>query len=376
MVSIYGVLEKWAAKQEQAPKQEAPETAENGAPSVQTRRYYFYEAPPENSIKFTALNQILSKESPEKEATIKKLEGGNTGPKFADYFVWKAVAIRTNKYDPSGRTFVTYISKLNPFGGKVQGSETIAPQDAAVTPETVEKDFLFFDDKAGNSSIINVDKTGESLYIDRDAPQDAAALISKNVVPAGNKQPYEEFVKKFDEYRVWIPNMRQLMLPDFEKPTHDNLKSGYGHYVGGEQAFKENVAPYVKEEGAEDEEPSLKNKLEEGKDKAPAFRPGTKPVAPTEGEMVDSGDSALKDAYNLREAARRVLAIITSAPSTSTSTSTSTITGQKKPNVPISPDSKTNQQSAKMLQDLAKMQEKMKQTEQTVMRQMGTQTVP
>lgn len=357
MVSIYGVLERWAAKQQ------APEMEERGAPSVQTRRYYFYEAPPENAIKFTALNDILSKESPEKQATIEKLQGGNTGRMFADYFVWKAVAIRTNKYSQDGRSYIAYYCELTPFGGKVEGTATVAPSDAAVTAETVEKDFLIFEDKAGNSDVVNLDKTSQSLYIDQGPPQDAASLIAKNVVPAGNKQPYEEFVKKFDEYRVWVPNMRQLMLPSFEKPTHDELKAGVGHYVGGERAFQEQVAPYVKEEKAS-EEPSLADKMDKGKEEeeSPGFRPGTKPIKPTEGKMVEVGDSALKTA-DMRESVRRVLAQITGV---SPATQTTTTSGGKRPNIPISNDPKTNEQSAKVLTDIAKMQEKVKNMQERV----------
>lgn len=365
MVSIYGVLEKWAAKAE-APAAEAPEVADKGAPSVQTKRYYFYEAPPENSIKFTALNQILSKDSPEKQATIEKLEGGNTGQRFADYFIWKALALRTNKYSQDGRTFVSYTCRLNPFGSKMQGSEVVTPENAAVTAETIEKDFLLFEDKSGNSSVVNPDKTGESVYIDRDAPQDVAALLAKNVIPAGNKQPYEEFVKKFDEYRIWVPNLRQLMLPDFNKPTHDALKKGPGHYVGGDKAFEAEVAPYAKGEPgaeAEGEEPSLGSKM---KEPSPGFKPGTEPVKPTSGKVLDEGDSAL------REAAMRVVAQVTSTSPGSTQSTMVSSPGKKAPSVPISPDPKTNQQSAKMLIDLSKMQEKMKQTQQTVMRQTGT----
>ena len=41
-------------------------------PAVQRRRYYFFDAKPENSIKFTALKEVLESNSPEKEATIQK----------------------------------------------------------------------------------------------------------------------------------------------------------------------------------------------------------------------------------------------------------------------------------------------------------------
>lgn len=370
MVSIYGVLNKWAADKQESPATDTPEKAERGGPSVQTKRYYFYEAQPENSIKFTALNQILSKESPEKKVTVTKLEGGNTGRMFADYFVWKAVAIRTNKYSPDGSTFVAYFCKLTPFGGKVQGSEVVLPKDAAVTPETIENDFLLFEDKSGNSAVINLDKTSESVYIDRDAPQDAAAIIVKNVVPTGNKQPYDEFVKKFDEYRIWIPNIRQLLLPDFEKPTQDALKGGPGHYIGGEKAFKDQVAPYIKEEPTK--EPSSQDDdggeaPAEDKKEGPGFKPGTTPVSPTQGGVVDPGDSALKTAYDIRESARRVIALATlSTPSTQSTT------GTKQPSIPISHDPKKNQQSAKMLQDLSQMQEKMEQAQQKITQQMGS----
>jgi hypothetical protein len=249
----------------------------------------------------------------------------------------------------------------------------VLPTDAAVTAETIETDFLLFEDKSGNSDVVNVDKTAESIYIDRDIPQDAAALILKNVVPAGNKQPYEEFSKKFDEYRIWIPNLRKLLLPNFEEASKDNLKAGPGQYVGGEKAFKDEVQPYVKEtdtEEGEAEEPSLGGKI---KGKAPEFRPGTKPIKPTQGEVVDEGDTALKTAYD-RAAAMRVVAQVTSTSPAAVQTSvpTTTTTGKKMPSIPISPDPKTNQQSARMLQELAKTQEKMRQTQQTVMRQVGT----
>jgi len=362
MVSIYGVLEKWAAKQEDAPKQDAPSVDERGGPSVQTRRYYFYEAPPESSIKFTALNKILSKDSPEKQATIEKLRGGNTGKMFADYFVWKAVAVRTNKYSPDGRTFVSYYCELTPFGGKVEGTSVVAPQGAPVTAETVEKDLLLFEDKAGNSNIVNLDKTSQSVYVDGAPPQNAAGLIAKNVVPAGNKQPYEEFAKKFDEYRIWIPNMRQLLLPDFEKPTHDALKGGPGHYVGGERAFQEQVAPYAKEQP--EEEASLGDKMvDQKKPDTPSFKPGTEPVKPTDGKVVDKNDSALRTAYDLRESARRVVAQLNSS-SFSMPSATGTKPSANSSSIPISHDPEQNKQVAKALNELAVTQERLKTMQQ------------
>ena len=407
MISTYDVIERYAAEAQKG----APETVDpnRGDAAVQTKRYYFFEAPPENAIKFTALNDILQKDSPEKQSMITKLEGGNTGARFADYFVWNKVCLRTNKYSQDGKTFVSYTCDLNPFGTKRDNTEQILPTDAPVTAETIETDFLLFEDKAGNAKVINPDKSTESVYVDREAPNDIGQMLLKNIIPTGNKMGYDDFSRKFDEYRIWVPNMRQLVLPDFNLPTHDHLKKGYGHYEGGDKAFNTEVAPYIKEQPEKPEEESLGKKLDQdevkkGDPQAPAFKPGTEPVKPTQGDKVEEGDSALKTAskkkkrrrsgdyasepysggtnvmqklvkdqhenMDIRQAARRVMAQIMSTGPSQSATGTST-TGT--PSVPISNNPKKNDEASRLFKDIAKKQEEIAKFQQQVIQKVSNE---
>lgn len=404
MVTVYDVLDKYAAQVEGEKPVADPD---RGAPAVDTKRYYFFEAPPESSIQFTSMNDILKRTSPEKAALVQKLQGGNTGQYFADYFVWDKVALRTNKYSQDGKTYVVYTCDLNPIGTKRENTARVYPDGAPVTAETIETDFLLFEDKAGNENVVNPDKGSESTYIDQKAPADIGQMLLKNIVPAGNKMVYDVFSRKFDEYRIYVPNLRQLMLPDFNKPTHDQLKGGYGHYLGGQKAYQEQVEPYAKEEQGESPE-SLKDKMEESKEapqeaEGPRFRPGTQPVAPTEGEKVEPGDSALKTAskrkrrrsgdyasepysggtdvmqrlvrdqqetMDVRQAAMRVVAQIMSkgpAPSATGATATD------QPSVPISEDPQKNEESSKLFSDIAKKQQEIKKMHETIVKQVSTQ---
>jgi hypothetical protein len=376
MVSIYGVLEKWAAKTEATPLAEGEVAPRPDTGKVETKRYYFYQADTKNSIDFMNLNKILNdKDDQNRAETVNLLKGGNTSSatKSADYFKWSAVAVRTNRYDPDRKTFAVYVCRLNAFGQKQPGSEQVLPDTVPVRKETFEEDHTLFHDVRGNTDIVQLDTSGESIYVNSEAPSDLGQRLVKNAAWRGLK--YEDFVKDtFGKYRIWVMNVNQLLQPDHEESKTDMLKGGRGNYEGGNEAFEREVPPDARGEAPEEQEatpgeaPAAKPK----EAPAPAFKPGTEPVKPTKGQMVDEGDSALKTAYDLKEAARRVVAAITSA--TPGSMSTSQQRNQRTPTVPISADPKINQTSAKMLQDLANMQKKMQNVQQTVMRQQGTST--
>jgi len=407
MVTVYDVLDKYAAQAEGDKPMADPD---RGQPAVDTRRYYFFEAPPESSIQFTSMSDILRRDSPEKQALVQKLQGGNTGQYFADYFVWNKIALRTNRYSQDGKTYVVYTCDLNPIGTKRENTARVYPDGAPVTAETIEADFLLFEDKSGNENVINPDTGSDSVYIDQKAPADIGQMLLKNIVPAGNKMAYDVFSRKFDEYRIYVPNLRQLMLPDLSKPTHDQIKGGYGHYLGGQKAYQEQVAPYVKE-GEGEEKESLKDKMEGPGEpqeaEGPRFKPGTQPVAPTEGEKVEPGDSALKTAskgkrrrskgdyasepysggtdvmqrlvrdqqesMDIRQAARRVVAqIMSKGPATTAPSATGTSSADQ-PSVPISSDPKKNEDASKLFSDIAKKQQEIEKMHQTIVKQVGSQ---
>jgi len=377
MVSIYGVLEKWAGKVEGMPLAEGEVAPRGDTGKVETKRYYFYQADTKNAIDFMNLNKILNdKNDPNRAEVVKLLQGGNTSSatKSADYFKWSAVAIRTNRYDPSRKTFAVYVCRLNPFGQRESGSEQVLPDTVPVKKETFEADHTLFHDVRGNTDIIQLDHSGESVYVNSEAPSDLGPRLTKNAKWNGLK--YDDFVRDtFGKYRIWVMNVNQLLQPDHEESKTDMLKAGRGNYEGGDKAFEREVPADARGEAPEEQEPGAEETGAKPQEAAPSFRPGTEPTTPTKGSVLDQvGESAIKTAYDLQESARRVVAAITSATPGMSVPGLSKGTARGPASVPISPDPKTNQQSAKMLQDFAKMQQKMQQTQQTIMRQTGQTT--
>jgi len=264
------------------------------APVTDRKRYYFYSAPPEYSIQFSSLKEILSKDSPEKKATIEKLKGGNSGKYHADYFIWKKVVIVTNEYTP-GAGLVAYEVDITPSGSKVAGSEKVYPTDSGITAEQIEKDNLLFEDKRGDSNILNIDKTLSSYFIEgKDPPQNILRLLVTGAVPPGKIINYEIFNRILDEYRIWSSSLNQLLSPDFEVPTADDVPGG--HYAGGEATYKKIVSPYDVAEKEEVvpgpvkvEKPEPETGTDKPEDKA-VFEPvGEKPVKPEQGQYLDRG---------------------------------------------------------------------------------------
>ena len=393
--TVQNVLKRVLAAKEEEDQQDqtapaAPETPSPQAPQVAAnrKRYYFFEAPPENAIGFTALKDILEGQSPEKQALIQKLQGGNSGPYMADYFQWKKVVVATNQYSQDGKSYVVYECDLSPFGSKVVGTEKMTPQDASTTPEQIEKDFLLFEDKRGNSNIINPDKSGESVFIDDDPPDNIARIVLSGAQPAGNLMNYENFVRKYDQFHIWIPNLAQLMLPDMEQPRNDDVPGG--HYRGGQQAYNQFVKPYEQQEQQKEEQkpdqPSLGEQVEKKEKQPETFEPvDQQSQEPNKGDYVDKkaaekekkkrtkGDFSsepysggtnvmqqlVKDqraCMNIRRAAHKVIAAYQSV---TPATSPTTTNKSDNPKIEVTHDPKKNKEKAKALDEYAKKQEQL-----------------
>ncbi|MBD3260084.1 MAG: hypothetical protein GF334_00095 [Candidatus Altiarchaeales archaeon] len=389
---IHGVLKRvFAAKQEQDTQDPTapvnPETPAPQAPQVAAnrKRYYFFDAQPENAISFTALKDILQGQSAEKQALIQKLQGGNSGPYMADYFQWKKVVVATNQYSQDGKSYVVYECDLSPFGSKIVGTEKVTPQDAGTTAEQIEKDFLLFEDKRGNSNIINPDKSGESVYIDAEPPGNIARIVLSGAQPAGNLMNYDNFERKYDQYHIWVPNLSQLMLPNMEQPQNDDVPGG--HYRGGQKAYNQFVKPFEQEAEKQQQvqkpdQPSLGEQIEQ--DKSDVFEPvDQQSQEPNKGDYVDKkaaekdkkkakGDFSsepysggtnvmqqlVKDqraCMNIRRAARNVVAAYQSV----TPATSPTSTNSNKPKIEVTHDPKKNKEKAQALEDYAEKQEQL-----------------
>lgn len=264
---INKVLRRVMAQEDEPFEEKTPEKGQ--APAVQRWRYYFYDANPGNSIPFTDLTEVLRANNPGRDVIIKKLEGGNTAKYCADYFRWIKVVVATNEYSAGGKELAVYEADLNPVGSKVVGSERVYPENGPATFERLESDLLLYSDKRGVSDVINVDTSGESFFSNQDPPSNIATVLLRRARPAGKFLPYREFIKIYDQFRIWVPNLNQLMLPNFEEPTHDGVPGG--HYMGGLNAYKKLVGPLEAKEEQEQEPPSKDKELKEPSE--PIFKP-------------------------------------------------------------------------------------------------------
>lgn len=293
---------------ENAPSEDTSSQQQLNKP-VQRWRYYFYDAPPESSIKFSYLSSILADDTPERSSLINKLQGGNTGKFYADYFRWKKIVIATTQYSSDGQTLVVYEADLNPMGTKVVGSERVYPANSPVRPENFEADLLLYTDKRSNSSVINIDQSGESLFSDQDPPNNLSNILLNRTRPSGRFVGYNDFIKLFDEYRIWATNLNQLLLPSFDLPTNDDVPGG--HYIGGQEAFNKLVGPVLKkmEERKQEmpEGPSLGEEIkeEETKEKGPFEAVDEQKEEKTKGDYIEKGPSMKMG--NLNQLNRRLL---------------------------------------------------------------------
>lgn len=255
---------------------------------VERVKYYFYEARPQNSIQFRRLREILESNSPEKQATIEKLKGGYTGKYHADYFIWKKLVMATNEYSADGSDYVVYEVDLTPVGARNPGSEKLYPSDAGATVEQINK--TVFTSKAGNAEVIILDSSDESYFIDQEFREDFIKQIQARHRPGVRMFRHDEFIKIYDEYRVWDKN--QLLLPDLSTPENDDLPGGGKHYFGGEMAYRKYVAPYEnKNNNSQQEQPGKSlGDMEQEKGESPEqsiYEPVQDKQAPTKGDYVD-----------------------------------------------------------------------------------------
>lgn len=287
-----------------------PGTPTQDTPAESTRRYYYYEALPENSIDFTKLSSLLdpAKQNPTKEATVKKLQGGNSGNFHADFFTWKRIVIVTNKYSPGGKGLIVYSVNLSAIGIKVEGSEKIFPQNSSVDANKFEGDFGVFASKSGNSNVLNMDTGDDSYYVQGEPPANIEKLVSTGAVPPGvtEQNKYNLFRELFKNFRIWVPNMNRLLNPDWSNPTTDNVPGGY--YKGGEDAFKAvagTVAtPEQKPLALGQQQRSLGEQVE--KEEKGRFEPVQKENSPTKGDVIGPGPGLDKSAAIKKKEKKRV----------------------------------------------------------------------
>lgn len=290
---------------------------------VNRKRYYFYSALPEMSISFPNLSTLLkSPDDNVKKGLIKKLEGGNTGKYYADYFVWSKIVVSTNQYSPDGKSLVVYEVVLNPDGTKREGTDRVYPENSKVTPEIFEKDTALFSSKGSSSNVISVDNSAESTYYNQEPPANIAGIILKGgLPPKGSSQPldFANFSKIFDEYRIWSTSLNQLLRPDHDIPKTDGVPGG--HYFGGNNAFNQLVGPVLQDmqQKEQPQQPSLKDKMDQ-EQQPPAGKSPFEPVDEqskdrVQGQNLDTPTGSpmakkfsAEENYKIKRMARNVLA--------------------------------------------------------------------
>jgi hypothetical protein len=348
-----------------APKAPAQPMSEDMA--VKRFRYYFFDAPPEKKIPFKDIAAILkSSDDKSKSALIENLKGNDYQ---ADYFRWLKVAVVTNQYSSGGKGSLVYEAVLSPWGTKVDGKETITPTNLGVTVDTVEKDLLLFSTKMSSSNVINIDTSGEARFINGAPPANLTNVLLGGGTPAKELMTYEQFKGLFNEFRVWFPTSKQLVLPDLSTPTQLT-----GMYAGGKAAFNELVGPLeAQSEKPVSQAPSLGEKVQE----EPIFSPVKNKTSPVQGQYLDDTTQGAKmAAQNTNSIRRVVLAFIKSAaygtvaPATTPSNMTA-MPGKKRPSIPVSDIPEENLQGAQTLTTLAKDQKKMNQQIQNLQKNIG-----
>lgn len=314
--SVQNVLRMvWAGKEEVPAATPAPtapeapaETTDTPKPesmAIKRYRYYFFDAPATKSIPFKDIGNILKSNDVEvKTDLIDKLKGGNTGKFSADYFRWLKLAVVTNQYSTGGKGQLTYEVDLNSNGTKVLGKETITPTDLGVTVDTVEKELLLFSDKMSLSNVINIDTSSESRFINSMPPANMTKLLQSGAIPPGEVLNYEQFKKLFDNFRVWMPTINQLVLPSLDKPRPED-----GQYAGGQAAYNAIVAPVEKQLAQQAPKEPQKPSLGEKQEEKSVFEPVTQKTEPVKGEYLDTTPGGIKMANDVqyKKSARNVV---------------------------------------------------------------------
>ena len=387
---VNNVLKRvFAAKTEKVPKEEPQEypseekTAQESSKGkpVSRKRYYFFDANPGNAIQFNGMKQILKQNTPEKEALIKKLQGGNTALYSADYFRWLKVCVVTDEFHNMN---IVYECDLNPFGTKM-GEGKVSPAIAPVTPEAVEKSIsLFRSDKLGLANLVNFDVSEESFYVQGEVPNNIDKILLSRTTPPGKIMDYKTFDDYKKSYRVWVYSLNKLLYPNLDQPDGDDFDNKY--YPGGKDAFEK----IMKETGntvgdVKDKPESLGEKInkpvddqeeegishEKGKflDKSASEKEKKKSKGDYSSEPYSGGTDVMQKLVrdqsknmDIRRASRNVLAMYMEAaysgatPATQSTPPSSTSTSGN-PTVTITQDPKDTKRKSDALKNLSKAQE-------------------
>jgi len=318
MVSIYGVLEKWAGKEE-APGAPAttPTPAEVMRPDPSNIiRYYFYKAPKDQSIGFNNLNTNLERGD---STLLSLLQSGNQAGR-GDYFSWSAIAVVVRGSDMA-KTRV-YMSDLSDIGKKLPGTQKMYPStgdknEDTSAAEAFEKEGdagVIFETQQGISDMVHVEDKAPAYFYNQDPPQGIMQILATGKPIPGKPLSHGQFVEQVcSNYRLWLPTpVNGLRMPNFEESKTDELSDGRrGNYSGIDSqkavpgSFTKEVLPFVQKATAspKPEEPNLKTKMEtEEEEDTSLFQKGTIPVNPTLGKTVELGDSALAKSKNVRQA--------------------------------------------------------------------------
>jgi len=282
-----------AGKEPAAPETTKPETPTKEpvmAESV-TKRFYFYQARPQDAIDFEGIGKLLDTDSMEKDAVVQKLQGGSGGQDTytAAYFSWKKLMVATNIKSPQGKSIIVYDCSLAPDGSR-EGEGTIAPQGAPTTAENMEQEMSLFSRKF-NKDIITIDTGPHSVFINGEPTSETVKALSSWHFPVG--ETYEKFKDVFKHYRLWIESEGRLYLPNHKMPSQEGLKDGVegGYYPGGKDAYNKMIAPKAAPAKPEEkpEELSLEDKMkgkEPPKPESP-YEPVKKSVEPESGDYLD-----------------------------------------------------------------------------------------
>lgn len=250
---------------------------------VMRKRFYFYEAPPENSINFPSITAILKGSNEEdKKRLINNLKGGYAGEYSAAYFKWQKLIVSTTQYSKDGKKPVVFEVSLND-NGSINGTGDVYPKDSGVTPEMFIKDLNLFTEKGGR--IVSIDTSAESMFYNyyKGSPSNAVnAILGGNPPPAPpNSIPplnASSFNDLFDQYRMYNIGLKRLAMPNGELSTKDGVPGG--NYPGGKDAFQRVVGPVLQEMQNKEQEkeqvsgPSLSDEMKKAPDsKSSVFEP-------------------------------------------------------------------------------------------------------
>ncbi len=293
---------------------------------VMRKRFYFYEAPPENSINFPSITAILKGSNEEdKKRLINNLKGGYAGEYSAAYFKWQKLIVSTTQYSKDGKKPVVFEVSLND-NGSINGTGDVYPKDSGVTPEMFIKDLNLFTEKGGR--IVSIDTSAESMFYNyyKGSPSNAVnAILGGNPPPAPpNSIPplnASSFNDLFDQYRMYNIGLKRLAMPNGELSTKDGVPGG--NYPGGKDAFQRVVGPVLQEMQNKEQEKeqvsglSLSDEMKKAPDsKGSIFDPvdeqkpekvkGQYTDKPKVGQPMESRFAT--DEHRIKGMARRVLA--------------------------------------------------------------------